>query len=191
MSNSRGKLFVISGPSGCGKSTICREVSKRIGAVISVSATTRPPRDGEQDGIDYTFLSREEFTSRIKDSWFYEYAEVYGELYGTPKEPIEKGMAEKKDFLLDIDVQGAANVRRVCEDAVLIFVAPPNIEELRRRLEDRATESEGDMELRMSLAISEMNRRDKYDYTILNRSLDRAVNDVLEIVETERENGRV
>lgn len=191
MSSRRGKLFVISGPSGCGKSTICREVAGKTGAVISVSATTRPLRDGERNGVDYTFISHEEFTGKIKEGWFYEHAEVYGELYGTPKEPIERGLADGKDFFLDIDVQGALNVRRACADAVLIFVSPPNIEELRRRLEGRATESKEALELRMSQAISEMNRRDRYNYTILNKSLERAIVDVLEIVETERKNGRI
>ncbi len=191
MSSRRGKLFVISGPSGCGKSTICREVAGKTGAVISVSATTRPSRDGERNGVDYTFISHEEFTGKIKEGWFYEHAEVYGELYGTPKEPIERGLADGKNFLLDIDVQGALNVRRACADAVLIFVSPPDIEELRRRLEGRATESKEALELRMSQAISEMNRRDRYNYTVLNKSLERAIVDVLEIVETERENGRI
>ena len=105
MSNKGGKLFVISGPSGCGKSTVCLEVSERTGAQISVSATTRPQRGNEQDGVDYIFLSHDEFAAKIEDGWFYEHADVYNEMYGTPKQPIEEGLTAGNDFLLDIDVQ--------------------------------------------------------------------------------------
>lgn len=186
MSNKRGKLFVVSGPSGCGKSTVCREVSERTGAEISVSATTRPQRGDEQGGVDYVFLSRDEFAARVEEGWFYEHAEVYGEMYGTPRQPIEEGLTAGKDFLLDIDVHGATSVKSACEDAVLIFIAPPNMDELRRRLEDRATESKGDLELRMSQAVSEMACRDQYDYIVLNRNLEQTVVEVVGIVESER-----
>ncbi len=182
---------MISGPSGCGKSTVCRKVSERTGAEISVSATTRPQRSGEQNGGDYMFLSRDEFAGRIEEGWFYEHAEVYGEMYGTPRRPIEEGLAAGKDFLLDIDVQGGASVKNACEDAVLIFIAPPDMEELRRRLKGRSTESKSSMELRMSQAASEMERRDQYDYTVFNRDLEQTVVEVVGIVESERKNGRI
>ncbi len=191
MSNKRGKLFVVSGPSGCGKSTVCRKVSERTGAEISVSATTRPQRGDEQSGVDYLFLSRDEFATRAEDDWFYEHAEVYGEMYGTPRQPIEEGLAVGKNFLLDIDVQGASSVKNVCGDAVRIFIAPPDMDELRRRLEGRATESNGDMKLRMSQAASEMACRDQYDYVVLNRDLEQTVVEVVGIVESERKNGRI
>lgn len=190
MSNKEGKLFVISGPSGCGKSSVCREVSKRTGAEISVSVTTRAQRNDEQDSVDYVFLPHDEFAAKVEEGWFYEHAEVYGALYGTPRQPIEEGLAAGKDFLLDIDVQGAASVKGACKDAVLIFIVPPDLDELQRRLEGRETESEADLELRMSQAASEMTCRKQYDYIILNRDLEQAVIEVAGIVESERKNER-
>lgn len=181
---------MISGPSGCGKSTVCLEVSKRTGAEISVSATTRPQRGDERDGADYIFLPHNEFAAKIGEGWFYEHAKVYDEMYGTPKQPIEEGLTAGKDFLLDIDVQGAASVKRSRGNAVLIFIAPPSMEELRRRLEGRATESEKDLELRMSRAALEMACRDQYDYIVPNKNLGRTIADVVDIVESERKNGR-
>ncbi len=181
---------MISGPSGCGKSSVCREVSKRSGAGISVSATTRPQRGDEQNGVDYVFLPRDEFAAKVDEGWFYEHAEVYGEMYGTPRQPIEEGLAAGKDFLLDIDVQGATSVKSACRSPVLIFIAPPDMDELRRRLESRATESKAGLELRMSQAASEMTCRDQYDYVVLNRDLEQTVVEVAGIVESERKNGR-
>ncbi len=191
MSSKRGKLFVVSGPSGCGKSSVCREVAERTGAEISVSATTRPQRGDEQDGRDYMFLPRAEFAARAEEGWFYEHAEVYDEMYGTPRQPIEEGLTAGKDFLLDIDVQGATSVKNACGDAVLIFITPPDMDELRRRLEGRATESNGDMELRISRAASEMTCRDQYDYIVINKDLEQTVAEVTGIVESERKNGRI
>ncbi len=181
---------MISGPSGCGKSTVCRKVSERTGAEISVSATTRPQRGDEQNGVDYVFLSRDEFAARVEKGWFYEHAEVYSEMYGTPRQHIEEDLAAGKDFLLDIDVQGAASVKNACGDAALIFIAPPDMDELRRRLESRSTESKSSMKLRMSQAASEMEHQDQYDYIVFNKDLEQTVSEVVGIVESERKNGR-
>lgn len=186
MSSDQGRLFVISGPSGSGKSSICREVAERTGASCSISATTRKPRGNERDGEDYLFLSRQEFEKRIAAGRFYEHATVYDELYGTPREPIERGMAEGKTFLLDIDVHGAESVKRACTRAVLIFILPPDIEELRKRLEDRGTESDEALRLRMSRAEAEMARREEFGYTVVNRELGKTVEEIVGIVKSEK-----
>jgi guanylate kinase len=190
MSNNRGRLFVISGPSGSGKSSVCDEVSRRTGVPCSVSATTRPPRPGEENGRHYIFLSPDAFAERVAKDWFYEHAEVYGHEYGTPREPIETALAQGRSYLLDVDVQGARSVKERCEDAVLIFIAPPDNGELRRRLEARATESEAQLDLRLSKAEEEGRRRGEYDHVVVNGDLDEAVAEVMGIVESERKDAR-
>ncbi len=189
MSNNRGRLFVISGPSGSGKSSVCRLVSENTGVPCSVSATTRPPRPGEEDGVHYLFLSPEEFAARAADGWFYEHAEVYGHRYGTPGEPIQNALNEGKCLLLDIDVQGGKSVKEKCRGAILIFMAASDDEELRRRLQKRGTESKREMELRLSKADEEGERRRYYDYVVVNDDLDKAVEEVMRIVESEKNNG--
>lgn len=189
MSSSRGKLFVISGPSGSGKSSICRRVSEKTGVPCSVSATTRPPRPGEQDGVHYLFLSPEEFASRASAGWFYEHAEVYGHRYGTPGTPIETALDEGNCLLLDIDVQGGKSVKERCRDAILIFIAASDDEELRRRLEKRGTESEQEMQLRLSKAAEESERRKHYDHVVVNDDLEKTVEEVIRIIGEEKENG--
>lgn len=190
MSSNSGRLFVLSGPSGSGKSSICSEVSRRTGIDISISATTRKPRAGEEDGVHYIFMDRSEFEEKAAAGWFYEYAEVYEEFYGTPRRPIEKGLAQGRDFLLDIDIQGAESVRKACKCAVLIFVVPPDIATLRKRLEGRGTESGEELELRLSRTLAEMEKKDEYDYTVANRDLDGSVSEVMAIIDTEKANGR-
>ena len=185
MSSNKGKLFVISGPSGSGKSSVCEEVAQRTGIPCSISATTRPPRVGEENGVHYYFLSHNEFAARVDGDLFYEHAEVYGQQYGTPKEPIEKLLSNGGGCLLEVDVQGARSVRSRCADAVLIFIAPPTLEELRTRLENRGTESDERIDIRLSRAAEEIQRQGEYDYVVVNNDLAAARDEVTRIVESE------
>ena len=171
-----GILFVLSAPSGCGKTTLLKRVMAELpGLVFSVSHTTRAPRKGEEDGRDYFFVSREEFLA-IRDrqpSGFLEWAEVHGNLYGTSRAEVERRQAAGLDVILDIDVQGAAQVR-AASDPVTIFIAPPSIEELGRRLRGRGTEDEKTIALRLAGAQREMQASAEYDYLIVNDYLDEA-----------------
>jgi len=183
----KGMLIVVSAPSGGGKSTILRAVMNRMdGLEYSISATTRLPRAGEIDGRDYFFLSREEFQARIAEGGFLEHAEVHGNLYGTPRAEIERACLSGRDIVLDIDVQGGAQVKRRAPDAALIFILPPSLAELERRLRDRASDSPADIELRLRNARNEMRRWRDYDYAVINDDLERAVRDVEEIIRAER-----
>jgi len=172
-----GMLIVLSAPSGCGKTTLLKRVMADLpGLVFSVSHTTRAPRAGEKDGQDYFFVSREEFAS-LRDrnpSGFLEWAEVHGNLYGTGREGIERQRAAGLDVILDIDVQGAAQVRATA-DPVTVFIAPPSIEELGRRLRGRGTEDEKTIALRLAGAEKEMRAANDYEYLIVNDDLDEAV----------------
>jgi len=173
----RGILFVLSAPSGCGKTTLLKRVMADLpGLVFSISHTTRAPRRGEQNGRDYFFVSRKEFYA-IRDrqpSGFLEWAEVHGNLYGTSRAEVERLQSAGLDVILDIDVQGAAQVRAAA-DPVTIFIAPPSIEELARRLHGRGTEDEETIALRLAGAAGEMQAVGDYDYLIINDDLDEAV----------------
>ncbi|GAG20615.1 unnamed protein product [marine sediment metagenome] len=190
MSNREGTLFVISGPSGSGKTSVCREASNRTGVPVSVSATTRAPRSTEREGIDYIFLTREEFESRIEQGWFYEHAQVYSHLYGTPRAPMDSALSDGDGCLLDIDIQGARSVRQTCPGAVLVFIVPPTLDELRERLRGRATETGNELELRLSLADREMACSGEFDHVVVNDELDNAVAAVARILELGRKNER-
>lgn len=180
-----GKILVFSAPSGSGKTTIVRAVMQQIGNIFfSVSATSRSPRGTEQDGVDYYFISPQEFRNRIENGDFIEYQEVYKDkYYGTLKSEIEKKLVSGKNIVLDIDVEGAMNVKRIYGgQALLIFVQPPSIEELRKRLEGRATDTQKVIENRMAKASYELTFADKFDKVVVNDKLDVAINEVCNIV---------
>ena len=176
----RGKLIVVSGPSGAGKSTLIRQALAAVPELAySVSATTRAPREGELDGRDYVFLSREKFERWIEEGWFLEWAEYSGNLYGTPEEKVEEYLDEGRSVILEIELQGARMVREKRPDAVMVFVRAPNLEETRKRLLGRATETAEALEARMTTAISEVAARDEFDYEVVNSEREQAREDML------------
>lgn len=173
------RLFVISGPSGAGKGTLLAELRKqRPDLGLTVSATTRSPRPGEVDGTSYYFLSDEEFRRRITAGEFVEWAEVHGHLYGTLVSEVKRLLAKGHSLVLEIDVQGALNVRKVYPDAVLVFIEPPSLQVLEERLRGRGTEDEASIELRLKNARHEMELADQYDVRIVNDTVDRAAQEL-------------
>jgi len=170
----RGILLVLSGPSGVGKSSILKRLLPQDGLVMSISCTTRPPRPGEKDGGEYFFLSTQEFMRRVAAGEMAEYAEVFGNLYGTPKDFLERNLAAGRDVITDIDVQGAEKIKQAFPQAVMLFVAPPGRAELEKRLRTRSTENEPDLLRRLKTADEEMSRLHMYDYIVVNDDLDRA-----------------
>ena len=173
------RLFVISGPSGAGKGTLLAELrTQRPDLGLTVSATTRSPRPGEVDGTSYYFLSDEEFRRRIAAGEFVEWAEVHGHLYGTLVSEVKRLLAKGHSLVLEIDVQGALNVRKVYPDAVLIFIEPPSLQALEERLRGRGTEDEASIELRLKNARHEMELADQYDACIVNDTVDRAAQEL-------------
>ena len=173
----KGLLIVLSGPSGCGKGTMVAEILKRGDCAVSVSATTRAPREGEENHVHYHFLTRAEFEQRIDDDGLLEYAEYCGNYYGTPKKEVEEMRASGKHVILEIEVQGAFQIRERCPDAVLVFTVPPSVAELRRRLHKRGTETDEVIEKRIARAMEELPLAAQYDYVILNDALEDAVED--------------
>ena len=178
------KLFVISGCSGVGKGTVINEFMKRNSNefVLSVSCTTRSPRPGEVDGVNYFFISKEEFEENIKEGKFLEYASFAENYYGTKKKYVKQKMEEGFNVLLEIDTQGALQVKQKMPEAVLIFIAPPSVEELEHRLRGRHTEDEETIQKRLAQVKIELERSRKYDYTIINDNVDRAVEEIESIV---------
>lgn len=178
-----GNLFVISGPSGAGKGTLMARLMQAVpDAWLSVSATTRKPREGEQDGVNYYFLTRRKFQNMIKREEFLEWAEYAGNLYGTPLKSVEEHRALGDQVLLEIEVQGAAQVAQKVPGAVLVFIAPPSLEELERRLRNRGTDSEEAIARRLETAKVEMTRQDEYDVVIVNDDLDEAAAQLIAVV---------
>ncbi len=187
-----GKLIVISAPSGAGKTTLLKEVMTRVNRLaFSVSHTTRAPRQGERDGVDYHFVERALFEEMIEKGRFLEYAEVHGNLYGTSRDAVDDQLTAGYDVILDIDVQGADIVRDSgVVQAVYIFVSPPSLKELESRLRGRGTESEERIRLRLKNAEEEINSAPKYEYLIINDDLEDAVNVFCSIVLAERARAR-
>lgn len=179
----RGKLIIVSGPSGSGKSTITKIVKDKLNIPLSISATTRNPRDGEIDGKDYFFLSKEEFKNKIANDEFYEYAEVHGNYYGTLKKTVEENLDKGLNVILEIDVQGALIAKEKKKDAVLVFFRTKDMDILEKRLRDRKTDSEEVIQTRLKNAETELKYEDKYNYTIINENLDDSIQELIDIIE--------
>ncbi len=179
-----GKLIIISGPSGVGKSTICKELVRRLDNVfLSVSTTSRPQKAGEENGREYWFVSREEFENRIKEGRFLEYAEVFGNLYGTEKEKVEQALNGGKQVILEIDVQGAVQVQRLYPQAKLIFILPPTQRELAERMNLRGREDAQTAEKRLNGAGIEIAAAwQYYEHMVINDDLEQAVKEIVQII---------
>ncbi len=179
----RGKLIIVSGPSGSGKSTVTKIVKDKLNIPLSISATTRNPRDGEIDGKDYFFLSKEEFKNKIANDEFYEYAEVHGNYYGTLKKTVEENLDKGLNVILEIDVQGALIAKEKKKDAILVFFRTKDMDILEKRLRDRKTDSEEVIQTRLKNAETELKYEDKYNYTIINENLDDSIQELINIIE--------
>lgn len=184
---SKGLLIVVSAPSGCGKGTILGEILKDDKFYYSVSATTRNPREGEVNGVNYHFITKADFEERIKNNAMLEYAEYCGNYYGTPKKEIEEMREKGKNVLLEIEVQGAMKVRDICPDAVFIFILPPSVAELERRLRKRGTETDDVIAERVSQAKGELAFVEKYDYVVVNNALEDAISDFRAVIKAEEQ----
>lgn len=176
-------LLAISGPSGVGKGTIKKELMRRRPDVVeSISCTTRLPREGEAHGREYFFISHEEFKSRIEQGDFLEYDEHFGNFYGTPKSFVEKTLRDKS-VILEIDVVGALNAKKEFPDCLLIMVVPPSVEELKKRLMGRNSETETEIQTRLDRLNYELSLKDKYDYIVVNETVDGAVEEIISIID--------
>ena len=181
------QLFVVSGPSGAGKGTVVREVlGRRPDLFLSVSWTTRSVRRGERNGIDYHFVTPQEFIRMRETGGFLEWAEVYGHLYGTPKQPIDEAHAAGRDVIAELDIQGALTVKRVRPQSVLVFIEPPTLDELALRLRGRGTEDPANMSRRIAAAYEEVKTKGSYDHVIVNDRLEHAVDELVRILEEHR-----
>jgi len=185
--NKKGLLIVVSGPSGAGKGTICKEVlSKRNDIFVSTSATTREPRKGEVEGVNYFFITREDFEKKIEEEAFIEYAEVYTNLYGTPKDTVLEKLNKGENILLEIDIQGALQVKKRYPEGVFIFILPPSMKELKNRIIGRGSETPESLERRFSSAYEEIEFVNQYDYYIINDQVKKAADLMESIIDAER-----
>lgn len=182
----KGILLVMSGPSGAGKGTLCAHLREQIPLALSVSATTRAPRQGEVEGVNYFFMTPDEFKEKIHQDGFIEWAKVYDNYYGTPRKYVEDLLESGQDVMLEIDPQGAKSVKLRNPDAVLVFIMPPSFKELERRIRGRGTETEEQIEKRLSCAVSEINTLAAYDYVIINADIQTAVDNLKAILLAER-----
>ncbi|HIZ18824.1 MAG TPA: guanylate kinase [Candidatus Olsenella stercoravium] len=181
----RARVFVVSGPSGVGKGTLVALLRERTSCLgLTVSATTREPRPGETDGVSYHFMNDDEFDHRLEDGEFLEWAWVHGHRYGTLRSEVERVLAGGESVVLEIDVQGGLAVRSVMPDAVLVFIEPPSMEELERRLRGRGTEGEEQVRLRLSNARAEMGHAQEYDVRLVNDDLERACSELQDVIRT-------
>ncbi|MCI6668152.1 MAG: guanylate kinase [Romboutsia timonensis] len=187
MLNRKGLLLVVSGPSGAGKGTICKALLNKNDQIkLSVSATTRKPRNGEVHGVNYFFMEKEEFTKMIENGEFLEYAQIYDNFYGTPKAAIIECLEKGQDVILEIEMQGARQIKEVYPEGVFIFVLPPSLEELKSRIVGRGTETQEEIEKRFSCAFEEINQIVNYDYFIVNEDIEKSVSDVEAIICAEK-----
>lgn len=186
----KGMLVVLSGPSGSGKGTVLKEFLKDEDFGLSVSATSRKPRLGDEEGVTYFFKTREEFEEMIKNDEFFEYAQFGGNYYGTPKKYVLDQINNGKNIILEIEVQGAMQVKKAVPDAVLIFMTTPDITVLRERLEGRQTEEQEVVDQRIEIALSEIEYLNCYDYLVVNDDLEKTVEDLKTVVEKAREKKR-
>ena len=182
----KGLLIVVSAPSGCGKGTVLHEILKDDSFYCSVSATTRKPREGEINGVNYYFLSKEEFEQKIKDDAMLEYAQYCENYYGTLKQEVDSNLEKGKNVILEIDVQGAMQIKRQRPEGVFIFMLPPSVKELERRLRKRGTETDDVIALRVAEAEGEIKQASKYDYVMVNAALEDAVEDFKTIVNAQK-----
>ena len=187
MLDRKGLLLVVSGPSGAGKGTICKALLNKNDEIkLSVSATTRKPRNGEVHGVNYFFIEKEEFTKMIENGEFLEYAQIYDNFYGTPKSAIIECLEKGQDVILEIEMQGARQIKEVYPEGVFIFVLPPSLEELKSRIVGRGTETVEEIEKRFSCAFEEINQIVNYDYFIINEDIEKSVNYVEAIISAEK-----
>lgn len=183
----KGFLLVISGPSGSGKGTICKKLLERNrDLVLSVSATTRKPRKGEIDGVNYFFVDEDKFEEMIRNNEFLEHANVHGNKYGTPMKFVVNQIENGEIVILEIDVQGALQVKNIYNEAILIFLLPPSMEELKNRINKRGTETKEDIDIRLNNAYRELKLIDKYDYVVVNDKVDDAVENIEIIINAEK-----
>ena len=187
MLNRKGLLLVVSGPSGAGKGTICKALLNKNDQIkLSVSATTRKPRNGEVHGVNYFFIEKEEFTKMVENGEFLEHAQIYDNFYGTPKAAIIECLEKGQDVILEIEMQGARQIKEVYPEGVFIFVLPPSLEELKSRIVGRGTETQEEIEKRFSCAFEEISQIVNYDYFIVNEDIEKSVNDVEAIILSEK-----
>lgn len=184
---SKGFLLVISGPSGCGKGTICKKILERNEKLVfSVSATTRAPRRGEIDGVNYFFIDEEKFSKMVENDEFLEHANVHGNLYGTPKNFVLEQIERGEIVILEIDVQGALQVKESYPEGVFIFLLPPSMSELKNRIKKRGTETDKDIDIRLKNAFEELKFIDEYDYIVINDEVMEAVEKTETIIGAEK-----
>ncbi|MEE0857856.1 MAG: guanylate kinase [Acutalibacteraceae bacterium] len=183
----KGTIIVFSGPSGVGKGTVLNELLKdKDEFALSISATTRSPRKGEVDGVNYFFLSKEEFLNKVSSDSMLEYAQYCENFYGTPKAYVEENINSGKNVILEIDVQGALQVKKNKPEAVSVFIMPPSIEVLEKRLRGRGTDEEEVIQKRLAIAINEIKQAEKYDYIVINDELNDCINDIKTIINAEK-----